>query len=100
MSSTASTNRVHPLLWGTLWVLCLAVWTAALLTSKPAQVNRQLFPPELALILSKGLHISAYAFLAAFALWMTLRPYRWLLLASLFVHAALTEFLQRYVPCS
>jgi VanZ family protein len=86
-------------LWSA-WVLCLALWTVALLTTFPVYVREQALPSDEAvgLPVAKVLHVSAYAFLAAFALW--LRPpvvWRWLLVLFLLEHGVVTECLQGFV---
>ena len=82
------------------WWFCLAVWTAALTTTAPVHVYQAILPEGLwSLPVSKILHVSAYAFLTAFA--MGLRPpsvWRWLILLFLLEHGVVTEWIQAFVP--
>jgi hypothetical protein len=86
------------LLW-VLWGLLLALWTAALLRPEPPKVSEAILPMEWRFWAAKGLHVSAYAFLACTGGWLapTWRA-RWCLWAALLAHAALTEVGQLYVP--
>jgi hypothetical protein len=81
-----------------LWWLALAGWTAALLTTAPVHVSRQVLPSDLRLVAAKTLHVGAYAFLTAALTWLVPRGWRWWLLAFLSLHACATEVLQRWVP--
>jgi VanZ family protein len=81
-----------------LWSLLLAAWTAALLRPEPVQAAAVVLPEQAEFPVSKLLHVSAYAVLAA--LTVLLRPLgrgRWLLLALLSLHGAGTEYLQQFV---
>lgn len=80
------------------WCVCVALWTAALLTTTPARVGEVVTPSVLRFPAAKGLHISAYAFLTLYAAWLPIGRWRWLLLAFLSLHAAGTEFCQQFVP--
>jgi VanZ family protein len=80
------------------WCACVGLWTAALLTTYPVEVGKEIAPSGLYLPTAKILHISAYAFLTVFISWLPLRRWRWLLLAFLSLHAAGTEFGQQFVP--
>jgi hypothetical protein len=82
-----------------LWLVCLAVWTIALLRPEPARFNNAHIAPLLAgWPISKFLHVGMYAFLTAFAGTLLTGRLRWLLLAVLSFHAIITEVLQNYVP--
>ncbi len=80
------------------WCLCVAVWTAALLTVFPVRVGQAVMPAAIHFSAAKCLHISAYAFLTVYLKWLPLRRGRWLLLALLSLHAFGTEFFQQFVP--
>jgi VanZ family protein len=89
--------------WGRVvlaaWLLLLAAWTVALLTPYPVQLANQVLPPPVEFPLSKALHVTAYAVLAALVgLLRPLGRYRWLLLAFLSFHGMATEYLQQFVP--
>jgi VanZ family protein len=82
-----------------LWLLCVAVWTAALLTPQPARVNRAVLSPTAGYPASKALHVVVYAFLTGMLPWLGLRGgRRWWLVGFLSLHAAGTELIQRWVP--
>jgi VanZ family protein len=83
---------------GSLWGLCLAAWTAALLTTAPAHVSHHVLAPSLGFPISKALHIGAYAFLTMLLGSLPIRGWRWFLLACLSLHACATEYLQQFVP--
>ena len=80
-----------------LWGVCLAVWTAALLTTYPVQVSKEVLPPQWGFPAAKTLHVSAYAFLTALAAWLPARRC-WPLLVLLSLHGCATEFFQQWVP--
>lgn len=80
------------------WCLCLAAWTAALLTSSPVEVGKEVVPSGMEFPAAKLLHVCVYGFLALCIFRMPLGRWRWLPLAVLSLHAAGTEFLQRYIP--
>lgn len=79
--------------------LCLAyalAWTTALLMPVPFHADPDTALAEGLFTFSKALHISAYALFTLLAAWMWLLP-RWsrlFLVAGLFGHGMLTEFLQ------
>jgi VanZ family protein len=95
-------ERIGPrgLVWRWLaWVLCVAVWTAALLTTYPAKIKQAVLPEPLGMPAAKTLHVAAYAFLTATAAFLHVRGgRRWLLIAFLSLHGCATEYLQNYVP--
>jgi hypothetical protein len=80
-----------------LWLLAVALWTTALLTTFPVHVKDAVFPPEAGYGAAKTLHVSAYAFLAATAAWL-LPGSRFRLTPVVFLsfHAFATEFLQTF----
>jgi VanZ family protein len=83
----------------TLWWLCVAVWTAALLTPQPVRAGQEVLPPESIYSTSKTLHVVAYGLLAGSLPWLGPRGgRRWWLVAFLSLHAGATEFLQQWVP--
>ena len=95
--STRFTHRRQAVV-GLLWLMCLGVWTLALLTAFPVQVKDAVLPPQAGYPACKLLHISAYAFLAAFAAWLLPENrMRFLPLVFLSLHAFGTEFLQQFV---
>jgi hypothetical protein len=99
------------------WLVCLGLWTWALLVPDPGQLLRDLFrqpdaegsgdggysSPLLDFILSDpfwdSVHVIGYAVLTILAGWLKAPPRgRWLLVALLLLHAMLTEYLQDFVP--
>jgi VanZ family protein len=80
------------------WVLCVGLWTFALLTIYPVQVSAAILPSTLQFPSAKFLHVSVYAFLTVYLSWLPWPRGRWLLLAFLSLHAAGTEFFQQFVP--
>jgi VanZ family protein len=80
------------------WILCVGLWTLALLTIYPVQVGAAVLPSTLQFPSAKFLHVSVYAFLTVYLSWLPLGRWRWLLLAFLSLHAASTEFFQQFVP--
>jgi VanZ family protein len=80
------------------WCLCLSLWTVALLTIFPVELGSAIMPEEMHFPAAKCLHVCAYAFLTMYLAWMPLRSWRWLFLAFLSLHAAGTEYFQRFVP--
>lgn len=91
-------RRRKLLVRGLGWCVCIGAWTAALLTSAPVEVGKEVAPAEVYFPASKLLHVGAYAFLTVFISWLPLRRWRWLLLAVLSLHAAGTEYFQQFVP--
>jgi hypothetical protein len=79
------------------WI-CLAyavAWTIALLVPMPIHAPRETALGEGLFTFSKSLHVLAYSLFTFLVAWMRLpRLPRALLLAGLFGHAMLTEFLQ------
>lgn len=82
-----------------VWGLYVALWSLALLTPYPADVNQAVLPATWREPAAKALHVGAYALLAILSAWLRV-PWRqrWLLLAFLSFHAAGTEFGQLFVP--
>jgi VanZ family protein len=99
MNDVALSTRRVKVSWRLLaWLLCLAVWTFALLTTYPAKVHLEVLPTGLQFPTAKCLHVSAYALLTALVSGLPLRTgRRWALVAVLSLHAFTTEFLQRFV---
>ena len=84
-------------MWLAWWVV-FAGWTAALLRPEPVAVGRRVLPGALLFYAGKGLHVSAYAVLAGWAVWLPAsRRVRCALLGLLVLHAGATEYLQPYV---
>ncbi len=82
-----------------LWWMGIAVWTVGLLTPQPVWVLHETVPAEAGYPLSKGLHVFAYAVLAAAVPWLGLTgSRRWWLVALLSLHAFATEWGQTWVP--
>jgi len=99
MAGTWEPKRMQKLvIRGLGWWLCVALWTAALLTVSPARIGQAVTPPALHFPAAKCLHLSAYAFLTVYLQWLPLGRWRWFLLAFLSLHGIGTEFLQQYVP--
>jgi VanZ family protein len=89
--------------WGVLgwaaWALLLAAWTVALLRPVPESVGNLVPDLSLRFWAAKGLHLSAYGFLACAVCWLPAsKRGRLLVGAALLAHAALTEVGQLYVP--
>jgi VanZ family protein len=99
MNDVALSTRRVKVSWRFLaWLLCLAVWTTALLTTLPAKVSQEVLPHGLQFPTAKCLHFCAYAFLTACIPCLPLRTgRRWALAAFLSLHAFTTEFLQQFV---
>jgi VanZ family protein len=81
------------------WWIAVGLWTAALLTTYPAQISHDLLPPTVGFPAAKTLHVLAYAGLAGLIPWLSISlSWRWAFLALLSMHAAGTEFFQQFVP--
>lgn len=81
------------------WSIALGVWTAALLTSYPAEFSHETFQPEVGFSLAKSLHVGVYAGFAVLAMLLPLpRGWRVLPIAVLSLHGLLTEYFQQFVP--
>jgi VanZ family protein len=91
-------QRRKLLVRGLGWCICVGLWTAALLTTYPVEMGKDIAPESLYFPAAKTLHVCAYAFLTVFISWLPLRRWRWLLLAFLSLHAAGTEFGQLFIP--
>ena len=90
-------QRHRPFLW-LVWLLCLGLWTLALLTSYPVQVKDAVLSPEAGYHASKLLHVCAYALLTGFAAWLVPGGLpRFLPILFLSLHAFATEYLQQFV---
>jgi VanZ family protein len=77
-----------------IWFVYVLSWSTALLVPVPSLPD-----PDVQFTVAKALHVAAYAVLALLTLWLRLGGWwRWLLLAFLFAHGVLTEFLQWYFP--
>jgi VanZ family protein len=84
-------------LWLGWWVV-FAGWTVALLRPEPVEAGRRVLPGGLLFYAGKGLHVAAYASLAAWLAWLPAgRAARYALLGLLVLHAGATEYLQPYV---
>jgi VanZ family protein len=87
-----------PVRW-LIWAGYVTAWTAALLVPVPVEPDTGLRSPAVLFVFAKFVHLSAYALLAVLTGWLRAPgKYRWLLLAFLPAHAALTEFLQWLLP--
>jgi hypothetical protein len=76
----------------------LTAWTIALLSPVPEQAQRVFGGPWEAFLFGKGLHITAYAFLAVLGGTIRWFERRWVwVLPALVAHGALTEFFQQFV---
>jgi VanZ family protein len=97
MPGTPPSNRFTIAAW-VLWWLALAVLTYGLVSPDPPKAGAAVIPSELTLVVSKTVHIVAYAVLAAGIFWLTSGPRLRLALALLLVaHGAFTEYLQTFV---
>lgn len=83
-----------------IWTTYVLGWSAALLTTKPAQLAVATLPgPTIRLITAKTLHVVCYALLTVLTGWLRLpRRLGWLFLLLLSLHACATEYGQRFVP--
>src|SRR5579862_2713332 len=80
-----------------IWGAFVAAWTVALLVSIPPSGvwDIDTFKVKPRFFFAKGLHISAYAFLAALSAWLRVPiRYRFVLIFFLMAHASTTELLQ------
>jgi VanZ family protein len=85
-------------LWAA-WLVMLAIWTWALVTPYPVQVEHEVLPNGVGFPTSKALHVAAYAFLTGFGSFLPLRgAWRWLPFVVLSLHGFGTEFCQLFVP--
>ena len=86
-------------LWAVWWGI-LAVWTVGLTTAFPVRIHQAILPTDpFGVPVGKVLHVTAYAFLAGYAVLM--RPagvWRWLILLLLLEHGVATEWIQRLRP--
>ena len=80
------------------WWLALALLSYGLLSPQPPELSKAILPEHLTFWASKGVHLSAFAFLAMVAglLPISVRHQR-ILFGTLIVYAALTEYLQTFV---
>lgn len=80
------------------WWLALGLLTYGLLSPTPPKVGAALLPSHWTFWASKGVHLGAFAFLAATVGFLCITPrHRRRLWTTLVVYAALTEFLQTFV---
>jgi hypothetical protein len=91
--------RLVPAIHAAVFAAFLTAWTIALLSPVPHQsAERVLGGPFWVFVFGKGLHISAYAFLAVLGGTLPLRTWRWTwILVGLVAHWAVTEFFQQFV---
>jgi VanZ family protein len=82
-------------LWWGVWLLYVASWSAALLTTRPIEIRDALFEEEYHYVASKTLHVAAYAIFAVLTSLLPSRRRTMLVLVVL--HGPLTEFLQLFV---
>jgi len=82
-----------------VWLVYLLLWTAALVTPQPVHASQATLPEMARFPVAKSLHVAAYALLCVLTGWQRF-PVRWrpLLLLALATHAAITEYIQQYVP--
>jgi VanZ family protein len=99
MNDVSLSTRRAKVSWRFLaWLLGLAVWSAALLTTYPAKVSSEVLPWGMQFPTAKCLHVSAYGLLTAFISFLPLGTgRRCALVALLSLHAFTTEFLQQFV---
>lgn len=94
MSDAAASRMLRWL----LWMGYAAVWTVALLTTFPLAVRDAVVPKQYGFSASKTLHVTAYALFTVLTGWLaTGRPWRWLLLGVVALHAWTTEYVQQFV---
>lgn len=80
------------------WWLALALLGYGLLSPTPPKMSAAILPDHLTFWASKGVHLGAFAFLAAVAVLLTIAPrHRLLLGGTLVAFAAVTEYLQTFV---
>jgi VanZ family protein len=81
-----------------VWAAFGVAWSAALLTTFPVSARDAVLPTAVGFSAGKLLHVGGYAAFAALtALLPVSRPWRWLLLAFVSLHAFGSEFLQQFV---
>ena len=83
-----------------VWWLYVLAWSIALVVPLPNSIGPE--GHELSLhnkfLIAKGLHLLAYAILAALTGWVASpMRYRWLLAALLMAHATVTELIQLHI---
>jgi VanZ family protein len=77
----------------------LGIWTFALVTPYPVEVEHAALPAEAGYPTAKLLHITAYALLTILTVFLPLRGgYRWLPVLVLSLHGFGTEYWQTFVP--
>jgi VanZ family protein len=85
-------------LWAA-WLVMLGIWTFALVTPYPVQVEHEVLPAEAGYPSAKLLHVGAYTFLTAFTALLPLRGFRrWLPVLVISLHGFGTEYWQTFVP--
>jgi VanZ family protein len=91
-------SRIARFLVTLTWAALFAVWTVGLLTPDPLPDVQASLGPEQSFIAGKLLHVSAYAVLTIWAVFLPL-PARWRVAAVLLLsfHAFATEYLQQFV---
>jgi hypothetical protein len=91
--------RTFPAVHTAVFAAFLTAWTIALLSPVPHEsAERVLGGPWQVFLFGKGLHVSAYCFLAVLGGTLPLGGWRWTwVLAGLVVHGGLTEFFQQFV---
>lgn len=80
-----------------LWAALLACWTVLLLVPEPPSPSGSLgeFIAGRKFLISKTIHVTAYAFFGILTAWLHAPArYRWLLVYLLMAHAGLTELIQ------
>jgi VanZ family protein len=94
-SPDASTRTLRVVVW---WI-AVGLWTAALVTSYPAQLSHDVLAKSMQLPTAKMLHVVAYGGLTALIPWLGLPlGWRWVFLAFLSLHTVGTEYVQIFVP--
>jgi VanZ family protein len=90
--------RVSPTAHATVFIAFLTAWTVALLSPVPHEsAQRVLGGPWQEFLFGKGLHITAYAFLAVLGGTLPFRGWRWTwVLVGLVAHGGVTEFFQQF----
>lgn len=79
------------------WLLLVGVWTYCLLSPTVPREAGNLVTPGLRFYAAKALHLGVYSVLTLLAAWLPDRS-RWGAWLGLLAHAAVTEWLQTFVP--
>jgi VanZ family protein len=86
---------IAPRVWWGVWLLYVALWSASLLTPQPITVRNAMIPEDYHFVVTKALHVGAYAVFAALTAFLP--SWRRVMLAIVVLHGPLTEYVQQFV---